>query len=146
MNTYQPPFTITPKILDLVSQISEAVTKLEFLELRNITPLLRKANKIKTITGTPFIEFMLEAILITCKKVLEKTQNVPIIVPKNVPLKRLDQIIGFMKENRDVTIEQLAQLCDVSSKTVKRDIAKLKDEGRVERVGSLKSGYWEVRS
>lgn len=328
MNTYQPPFTITPKILDLVSQISEAVTKLEFLEPQNITPMLRKANKIKTITGTleiegntlgvekvtailegkrvlgsvreiaevqgaikvydalesfeyknlddllsahqmlmaeiltkagsfrtknvgvgsdegvvhvapphgqvpslmqdlfvwlkesdihplikssvfhyefefihpfidgngrigrlwqslilhdwkdifsnipvesvvkdaqeqyyealeasgtlgestPFIEFMLEAILLTCKKVLDETQNVPIIVPKNVPLKRLDQIIGCMKENRDVTIEQLAQLCDVSSKTVNRDIAKLKDEGRVERVGSLKSGHWEVRS
>lgn len=328
MNIYRPPFTITPKILDLVSQISEAVTKLEFLEPRNITPMLRKANKIKTITGTleiegntlgiekvtailegkrvlgsareiaevqgaikvydalesfeyrnlddllsahqmlmseiltkagsfrtknvgvgsdegvvhvapphsqvpslmhdlfvwlkesdihplikssvfhyefefihpfidgngrigrlwqslilydwknifsnipvesvvkdaqeqyydaleasgtlgestPFVEFMLEAILITCKKALEETQNVPIIVPKNVPLKRLDQILGFMKENRDVTIERLAQLCDVSSKTIKRDIAKLKDEGRVERVGSLKSGHWEVRS
>jgi DeoR/GlpR family transcriptional regulator of sugar metabolism len=50
-----------------------------------------------------------------------------------------------MVENRDVTIEQLAELCSVSSKTIKRDIAKLKNDSRVARTGSLKSGYWEVK-
>lgn len=50
-----------------------------------------------------------------------------------------------MQENKDITIEQLATLCAVSAKTVKRDIAKLKDDGRTERVGSLKSGYWIVK-
>jgi len=324
--SYEPPFTITPKILDLVSQISEVVTRLEILEPKSISPTLRKVNKIKTITGTleiegntlgiekvtailegkrvlgstreiaevqgaikvydaletfdyksienilsahkmlmaeiltkagtfriqdvgvggsegvvhvappssqvvnlihdlfdwvktsdihplikssvfhyefefihpfidgngrigrlwqslilhdwkkifssipvesvvrdaqteyykaledsgslgestPFIEFMLEAILLTCNQTLETNQDVPLNVPKNVPLKRLDQIISIIQENRDVTIDQLAQLCDVSSKTIKRDISKLKYDGKLERVGSLKSGYWKI--
>ncbi len=327
MSQYEPPFTITPKVLDLVSQITESVTRLEILEPKSISPKLRKVNKIKTITGTleiegntlgiakvtailegkrvlgstreiaevqgaikvydelenfdyksiddilsahkmlmdeiltkagtfrtkdvgvggsegvvhvappysqvpnlmhdlfdwiksseihplikssvfhyefefihpfidgngrigrlwqslilhdwknifssvpvesvvrdaqeeyyealeksgslgestPFIEFMLEAILLTCNTTLAETQDVPLNVPKNVPLKRLDQIVSIIQENKDVTIEQIAQLCDVSSKTIKRDISKLKDDGRVERVGSLKSGYWEIK-
>jgi len=54
--SYAPPFTITPKILDLVSQISEAIGKLEILAPTAMSPILRKANKIKTITGTLEIE------------------------------------------------------------------------------------------
>ena len=88
---------------------------------------------------------MLEAILLTCNTTLAETQDVPLNVPKNVPLKRLDQIVGFIQENKDVTIEQLAQLCDVSAKTIKRDISRLKDDGKLERVGSLKAGYWEIK-
>lgn len=94
--------------------------------------------------STPFIEFMLDAILLTCKQTLQESQNVPLSVPKNVPLKRLEQIVGFMQDNKDVTIEQLASACDVNPKTIKRDIAKLKHEGKIQRVGSLKSGFWEV--
>ena len=94
--------------------------------------------------STPFVEFMLEAILTTCQKTLHEAENVPLSVPKNVPLKRLEKIVARIKENRDITIDQLAVECDVSSKTIKRDIAKLKKQGKVRRVGSLKSGHWEV--
>ena len=93
---------------------------------------------------TPFIEFMLEAIMLTCQKVLDESENVPKNVPKNVPLKRLEQIVHLIEGNRDITLEQIALECDVSSKTIKRDMAKLKEEGRVVRVGSLKSGHWKV--
>ena len=55
--SYEPPFTITPKILDLVSEISAEVAKLEILEPQIITPILRKDYKIKTITGTLEIEW-----------------------------------------------------------------------------------------
>ena len=94
--------------------------------------------------STPFIEFMLEAILLTSQKMLKEIQNVPLTVPKNVPLKRLEQIIGLIQENKDITIEQLAHTCSVSTKTIKRDIAKLKEDGKIKRVGSLKAGHWEV--
>lgn len=56
MKAYKPPFTITEKILTLVSQISEYVVRLEMMELQNRAPTLRKTNKIKTITGTLEIE------------------------------------------------------------------------------------------
>ena len=36
-------------------------------------------------------------------------------------------------------------LCAVSDKTIKHHISNLKDEGRVERKSSLKSGHWEIK-
>ena len=52
---YQPPFTITSDILNLVAQISQQVGELNASQL-NASPQLRKQNRIKTITGTLAIE------------------------------------------------------------------------------------------
>lgn len=54
--SYKPPFTITSKILNLVSEISEALAKIEMQEHNIITPHLRKINRIKTLAGTLEIE------------------------------------------------------------------------------------------
>lgn len=53
--SYQPPFTLTTDILNLVAEISEKVGELKASPL-NVSPLLRKQNRIKTITGTLAIE------------------------------------------------------------------------------------------
>ncbi len=52
---HTPPYTITPKILSLIAQISEAVAGVDLIEIQN-SPQLRKQNRIKTITGTLAIE------------------------------------------------------------------------------------------
>ncbi len=54
--SYKPPFTITSKIVNLISDISEEITKIEYEQNEVITPLLRKKNRIKTIAGTLEIE------------------------------------------------------------------------------------------
>jgi len=92
--------------------------------------------------STPFIEFMLEIILKTLIKV--KKENVPKNVPKNVPLKRLDKILTLISKNKNLTILELSIELNVTDKTIKRDIAKLKDANKIKRVGSLKAGHWEV--
>ncbi len=56
MSSYEPPYTITTKMLALSTEIGEALTKLEYEENRIITPQLRKINRIKTIAGTLEIE------------------------------------------------------------------------------------------
>lgn len=94
--------------------------------------------------STSFIAFMLEAILQVCENELANGKNVPINVPKNVPIKRLDKILSLIAEDSSITIDQLAQICEVSDKTIKRDIAKLKEQGLLKRHGSLKSGYWKL--
>jgi len=53
--SYQPPFIITPAILNQVSLISEKIGELS-LKQNQLSPQLRKTNKIKTITGTLQIE------------------------------------------------------------------------------------------
>ena len=53
---YIPPFKITTKIIDLISQISLNIGKLEAIDSKSTLPMLRKVNQIRTITGTLQIE------------------------------------------------------------------------------------------
>ncbi len=46
-----------------------------------------------------------------------------------------------MRKNRDITIIELANILEVADKTIKRDVSKLKEQNRLKRVGSLKSGH-----
>lgn len=92
---------------------------------------------------TPFIEFMLEVILEAIGSA--KKSNVPKNVPKNVPLKRVTKILSLINKNKNITIVELANILKVTDKTIKRDISKLKKENKLIRVGSLKSGHWEVK-
>jgi Fic family protein len=53
---YQPPYTITSKIIDLISQISESIGRLTVLAEIQDNLKLRKANRIRTIQGSLAIE------------------------------------------------------------------------------------------
>jgi len=53
---YKPPYSITSKMVHLISQISEEMTKIEINESSIISPKLRKISRIKTIAGTLEIE------------------------------------------------------------------------------------------
>jgi len=54
--TYQPPFTILPRIIDLISQISEAVGRLSAFDDSEKALKLRRINRIRTIRGSLAIE------------------------------------------------------------------------------------------
>ena len=54
--SYKPPYTLTTKIVNLISEISEELTRVEFSEKTIITPKLRKKNRVKTLVGTLEIE------------------------------------------------------------------------------------------
>jgi predicted HTH transcriptional regulator len=50
-----------------------------------------------------------------------------------------------MKKNPHITIPQLADILETTTRTVERNIKKLKSDNRVSRQGSTKSGVWEVK-
>ena len=56
MSTYQPPFTITPAILNQVAAISEIIGRLTVLNDPASTLRLRRANRIRTVHGSLAIE------------------------------------------------------------------------------------------
>jgi len=71
--------------------------------------------------------------------------NEPVNVPVNVPVnKRQNDIIEEIKSNNRITQKELADKYRVNRETIKRDLNKLKKLGLVRRVGSDKTGYWEV--
>ena len=56
MSSYKPPYTITTKMVNLISSISEEITRIEYNKKDIITPQLRRKNRIKTLAGTLEIE------------------------------------------------------------------------------------------
>ena len=75
--------------------------------------------------------------------------NVPVKADNvlvNVPVKRKDEIIKMLLVNPRLTAEKLAGVFSVTAKTISRDFTSLKSEGKVKRVGSDKTGHWEVIS
>ena len=53
---YTPPYTITDEILNLVSDITEILTKLTIDDKMNYNPRLRRDNRVKTIHASLAIE------------------------------------------------------------------------------------------
>ena len=98
-----------------------------------------KALEDSTALGesTPFIEFMLEMIVKSINTTLKSNQQ--------SNLKSDQKILTLIKENSDVTIKELCEIVSMSESGVKKVIKKLKNENKLIRVGSLKSGYWEVK-
>jgi Fic family protein len=87
--------------------------------------------------STPFIEFMLEIILKSIQNTLTSDQK--------SNYKSDQKILSLMQENNKITIKELMKILAMSESGIKKVIKKLKDEGILNRVGSLKSGYWEVK-
>jgi len=65
-------------------------------------------------------------------------------VPVNVPVSRLEKIKEIILKNNTITIPEMANTLQVNEKTIKRDIEKLKKEFIIKRVGSDKTGHWEI--
>jgi Fic family protein len=55
-STYQPPYTITPEILNRVAAICEAVGRLTVLTGQAMALRLRRINRVRTIHGSLAIE------------------------------------------------------------------------------------------
>ncbi|MDR2502622.1 MAG: Fic family protein [Oscillospiraceae bacterium] len=75
------------------------------------------------------------------------TTDVPVNVPQNVPVKltsNQQKILEMLKTDGDATAVQIAEQLGVTDKTVKRGLSALKAAGLIRRVGSDKTGHWEV--
>jgi ATP-dependent DNA helicase RecG len=58
--------------------------------------------------------------------------------------KTAQEIIELIHQDKYITIPEMADKIGVSSRTVEKQLANLKEAGMMERIGSRKSGYWEL--
>ena len=56
MSSYTPPYAITSKILLLTNEITEMITEVSAIKKEKSTPILRKKNRVRSITGSLQIE------------------------------------------------------------------------------------------
>jgi Fic family protein len=98
----------------------------------------------------PFISFMLDAIGNSLYRYIDTatetrqtvSEDVGVNVGVNVGVS--DKILEFLAQQPRLTARELATLLRKTSRTVERHLKALRAEGRLRRVGSDKSGYWEV--
>jgi Fic family protein len=53
-------------------------------------------------------------------------------------------LIGLIKQNNNITASEISQKLKVSLSTAKRKLKRLKEDGKIERVGSDKTGCWRI--
>lgn len=101
-----PPYKITSKILKFSTQISEELAKLKFIDIQKADLMLRKKNRIKIFGLFLWLKNCDEYMLLKSCSNIKK--DVPINDPRNVPTKRLDDIICIMGKHKNITIAQLS--------------------------------------
>lgn len=70
----------------------------------------------------------------------------PIATPITTPITTREKLLVLIKNNSQITRDELANELDISINTVKEYILKLKKDGVLQRVGDNRNGYWEVKS
>ncbi|WP_235659736.1 HTH domain-containing protein [Mycoplasmopsis californica] len=60
--------------------------------------------------------------------------------------KRIEKILELIKENKNITKSNLKNILGVSKSTIERDILKLREEDKLEYIGSSKNGYWKIKN
>jgi ATP-dependent DNA helicase RecG len=55
-----------------------------------------------------------------------------------------DTVFSLMKQDKHVTAKEMSERLGISLSTVRRKIKELRDTGKIERIGSDKSGYWKL--
>ncbi len=55
------------------------------------------------------------------------------------------QILEVLRSEPKITRDELARMLGKSQNTIKEHLGRLKSEGRLERIGSDRDGYWKVK-
>ena len=56
-----------------------------------------------------------------------------------------EKIIDLILDNSEIKMSEMAEKLAVTTRTIEREMKKLRESGRVERVGGKRYGHWEVR-
>jgi ATP-dependent DNA helicase RecG len=54
------------------------------------------------------------------------------------------KILNLIKEDDHITIPEIAQRIELSTRAVEKQIAKLKEQNKLKRIGPDKGGHWEI--
>jgi len=90
----------------------------------------------------PFIGFMLDAIGNSLYKYIDVATETVANDGVNVGVK--DEILALLKREPALSAKELASLLSKTTRTVERHLKSLREQGRLKRVGSDKTGHWEI--
>jgi len=62
----------------------------------------------------------------------------------NVVDKRLQQILKLIEEYNTISASQISKHLGITSRTVQRDLDKLKNKNLIKHIGTTKGGHWQI--
>ena len=67
------------------------------------------------------------------------------LTSQNIPDETSEKILEAITSNNQITISELAETIGVTTRSIERNIKKLQQEDKLERIGSFKGGRWKIR-
>ncbi|MBQ9520614.1 MAG: putative DNA binding domain-containing protein [Acholeplasmatales bacterium] len=119
-----------------------------FLQLRISERSGRGVPKIVSIYGKESIKIEKNRITVTIPFNKINVNSFEIVSDKvyhKVTNKTEDSIIAIIRDNPNITVNQLMIKTSLSEPGVKKNLKQLKEKGIIERVGSNKTGYWKIK-
>ncbi|WP_373422603.1 HTH domain-containing protein [Mycoplasma procyoni] len=55
-------------------------------------------------------------------------------------------MINLISNKKNITSLEIKDVFNISSATLKRDLKQLREENRIEYIGSSKNGYWLIKT
>jgi predicted HTH transcriptional regulator len=86
--------------------------------------------------STPFVEFMLDVIL----QSIESSVKVSVKSSVNTG----EKILQLLRENPSLTLREVSEKLGLTQRAVEKQIVKLKNKNRLQRVGSARKGHWKI--
>ncbi len=87
--------------------------------------------------STLFVEFMLEMILEAIESSVKSSVKSSVNTAK--------KILQLFSEDPNITIKEIAEKLKLTSRAIEKQIATLKKENKIKRVGSARKGYWKLQ-
>ncbi len=96
-------------------------------------------------TDSPAWHEQIDAITNSLYKFIDVATQTVADVGVNVPVNKVSgKILILLRANPKATAEKMASVLGVTDKTIKRHLKALREQGRIRRVGSDKTGHWEI--
>ena len=143
MKNEQPPFEITNKIVDLVAQVAELAGRLSVSDRLSADPVLRRANRIRTIHGSLAIEqntLSLEQVtaVLGGKQVLAPPKDVAEVKNAYEIYERLDELDPYSMDDLLMAHGVMTRgLMEESGVFRSRPVGVVDQTGRVVHLGTL---------
>ena len=111
---------------------------------------LKEENKIKYIgsrkSGKWIINYKRENVGIKRENVGIKRENVGINDSEKMNTElRQNSILKIIKENGNISAIEISKILNFTARTIERDLKELKEQNKIEYVGSRKSGKWIIK-
>ena len=142
-----PPQTLEGFFLGESIPVNEKLSEI-FLQLHISEKSGRGVPEITKAYGKEAFEFRENSIVVKIPfnwvhsledKVENKVEN-----KRSVLNERRKAILREMRNNPNITVEQLSGMMRISATAINNNISILKKNGYIERIGSNKRGYWKV--